>query len=116
MDNTGRKLKKLFDFQRFEKDPGLQSVIDGVTQKKSGVNKLSDDDLEFVAGGAGKSTIPDDPQNFASCKATKDCCGKLMPLSTGGYICSDCKQLYDANMKPVTKSTMTGNGINWKLT
>ncbi len=108
MDNTGRKLKKLFDFQRFEKDPGLQSVIDGVTQKKTGVNKLSDDDLEFVAGGAGRSVGVDDPQECGRCQV-KSCQGYLKPLPGGGYICSSCGQLYDKNKKP----DMTGKGFNW---
>ncbi len=57
-----RRLKALFDYQRFEKEPGLSSVIDGV-HKKFGhgllrsVN-LEDDDLELVsAAGDLKSGI-----------------------------------------------------------
>ena len=45
MDNTERKLKKLFDYQKFEKEPGLQSVIDDAKQDRAGMNRLSDDDL-----------------------------------------------------------------------
>ena len=44
-------LTGLFDFQRFESDPALQSVIDEVDARYSG-RELSDDELEmFSAAG-----------------------------------------------------------------
>ena len=104
MDNTERKLKKLFDFQKFEKEPGLQSVIDDVKQDRAGINRLSDDDLEFVAGGAGKGAFEDDPQANGRCKV-KGCSGYLQKLPGGGYICSNCGQVYDKNRQPVTKGS-----------
>ena len=46
-------LKQLFDFQRKEKSPALQTVIDEVLARYSGSGLLSlaDDDLALAAGG-----------------------------------------------------------------
>ncbi len=46
-------LKQLFDFQRFERSPALQTVIDEVLARYSGNGLLSlaDDDLALAAGG-----------------------------------------------------------------
>lgn len=41
-----KKLKTLFDFQRFQKNPRLASLIENTEKKYS--NELSDDDLELV--------------------------------------------------------------------
>ncbi len=46
----GNLLKKMFDFQRIEKEPGLQAVIDD-TVAESKIYKLSDFDLELVSAG-----------------------------------------------------------------
>ncbi len=43
-------LRKLFDFQRFVKEPGLQSVIDD-SISGSRMMRLSEDDLDMVAAG-----------------------------------------------------------------
>ncbi len=43
-----KKLSLLFDFQRFEQNADLQSVIDSV-HRRSSIQKLSDDDVEFLA-------------------------------------------------------------------
>ncbi|MBQ9361514.1 MAG: hypothetical protein IJT96_10830 [Lachnospiraceae bacterium] len=54
MDNTERKLKKLFDYQKFEKEPGLQELVDDVHGSLSGMRKLTDDELEYAAAGAAR--------------------------------------------------------------
>lgn len=48
-----KALKELFDFQRFEKNQELQSVIDKVESKypEGIVLSLRDEDLEMAAGG-----------------------------------------------------------------
>lgn len=57
-----KRLKALFDYQRYEREPGLSSVIEGVHKKFDrgqfrSVN-LGDDDLELVsAAGDLKSGI-----------------------------------------------------------
>lgn len=50
-----RALSGLFDFQRFEKNPELQNVIDAVTEKYAAdrVWSLADEDLAMAAGGFG---------------------------------------------------------------
>lgn len=50
-----RKLSKLFDFQRFERNAALQSVIDEVSDKYAlgQIVSLKDDDLALAAGGIG---------------------------------------------------------------
>ncbi len=49
-EQIGKKLKALFDYQRFEQASGLQEVIDSTD---NGIRKLSDDELAFAAGGQG---------------------------------------------------------------
>ncbi len=46
-------LKTLFDFQRFQNNPELRSVIDAVEEKYADglILKLADEDLELAAGG-----------------------------------------------------------------
>ena len=46
-------LKTLFDFQRFQNNPELRSVIDAVEEKYPDglILKLADEDLELAAGG-----------------------------------------------------------------
>ena len=55
-----RKLKALFDFQKFEGNAALQSVIDAV-HARSAMNELSEDDLSYVnAAGSvnmGKTSV-----------------------------------------------------------
>ncbi len=48
-------LKKLFDYQRFEKNVPLQDEIDGVLERyaQNRSQILADDDLALAAGGAG---------------------------------------------------------------
>ena len=47
------KLKTLFDYQRLEKDPGMQTVIDEVLDRYAQPRPvaLADDDLAMAAGG-----------------------------------------------------------------
>ena len=42
-----KKLKKLFDYQRFEKNERLEKIIEETESRYKG--ELSDDDLAFVA-------------------------------------------------------------------
>jgi len=48
-----KALKELFDFQRFENNQELQSVIDEVDARYPGgiILSLADEDLEMAAGG-----------------------------------------------------------------
>ena len=52
-----RTLKQLFDYQRFEKNPELQQVIDSVHERYAR-RELSMDDMEMV-NAAGVTEIPD---------------------------------------------------------
>lgn len=49
--NIGENLRDLFDFQKFEGNKKLQGVIDSSLNATFGGNALSDDMLEFAAGG-----------------------------------------------------------------
>ena len=49
---TKDKLYKLFEYQKFEKNPHLESIIDDVTKQET--FELSDDALLGVAGGSVK--------------------------------------------------------------
>lgn len=65
---TKTKLKNLFDYQHFEKDPRLQKVIDGVHRRTEG-RELTDDELDLIAAAgvpeisdkAGKKKTPGGP-------------------------------------------------------
>ena len=57
-------LFKAFDYQRFENSKRLQAVIDA-SHARTSLHKLSDDDLELVAGGMstpGGDPKPGDPK------------------------------------------------------
>ena len=58
-----RKLKALFDFQRFEGNASLQSVIDSV-HARCAMSELSDDELGFVsaAGSVNTGKPSNDPE------------------------------------------------------
>ncbi len=60
-----RALKELFDFQRFEKNPALQTVIDGVTEKYAhgALWSLADEDLAMAAGGLGNTEKKKEPDH-----------------------------------------------------
>ena len=48
-----KKLKQLFDFQKFEQNPRLSAIIDEA--ENSPLQKLTDDDLSLVsAAGTGR--------------------------------------------------------------
>ncbi|MBQ9550596.1 MAG: hypothetical protein IJU87_07270 [Lachnospiraceae bacterium] len=51
MNNTGKMLKTLFDYQRFEEESSLQGVINETINKSKNMRILSDDELENAAGG-----------------------------------------------------------------
>ena len=52
MNKTERKLRFLFEYQRFEKNPKLEQAINNNLEEK--VVELSDDALFGVAGGQTK--------------------------------------------------------------
>lgn len=52
---TEEKLKKLFDFQRFEQNPRLQKVISD-THRRIESRELTDDELDLVAAAG----VPDE--------------------------------------------------------
>ena len=85
--STEKKLRKLFDFQRFEKDEKLQEVIDGTLQNAN-IRLLSDEELEFAAGG--KEMEKENTKTEGYCAS----CGKMVPVavfSGGRYRCTICK-------------------------
>ncbi len=53
-------LKTWFDFQRFEREPALQAVIDEALDRfgAGGILSLEDDDLALAAGGIGSLEEP----------------------------------------------------------
>ena len=55
-------LAGLFDFQRFEKNPALQSVIDEADVRLSG-EELTDDALEALSAAGDPFTQLHDPHN-----------------------------------------------------
>ena len=54
----GNKLNALLDFQKYEKNPKLQAVINSVHARYSG-ERLSDDEVEFVAAAGMPKTAPE---------------------------------------------------------
>lgn len=55
--NTTLKLKRLFDFQRFERNERLQSVIDDTESRC--LCSLSDEDLEWVSAAGEETDLKD---------------------------------------------------------
>ena len=56
------KLKSLFDYQKFEGNSALQSVIDSVHSRYA-VKELSLDEMEWVAAAGIPETKPEDKEN-----------------------------------------------------
>ena len=56
------KLKALFDYQKFEGNSTLQSVIDSVHSRYA-VKELSLDEMEWVAAAGIPETKPEDKEN-----------------------------------------------------
>lgn len=56
MKNTEQKLKKLFDFQKFENDPKLSKMIE---QSESEGVLLTDEELSFVNAAGDQTNIRD---------------------------------------------------------
>ena len=54
-------LEGLFDFQRFERDPALQSVIDEVEERYFH-KELSDDELSMLSAAGEPYSQPPDPK------------------------------------------------------
>lgn len=72
-------LRKLFDYQRFEQDPKLQTVIDAVADERS-VIPLSDDELSFAAAGVNMTVASGEKEAFCpKCK-----CKRIFRLHSGG--------------------------------
>ena len=99
MMSLDKKLKKLFDYQRFENEEKLQGVIDNVNKNVSNVRALSDDELIMAAGGT-EISIPDQIS-----ESTINRCGKcdtaLIKKSEGKY-CMKCHSYVDDNGFPIT--------------
>ncbi len=57
------RLKNLFDYQRFERNPKLQQHISAVEEKYQIGDILSDDALEMVSAGKGMIHYFDDKPN-----------------------------------------------------
>ena len=56
------KLKALFDYQKFEENSALQSVIDSVHSRYA-VKELSLDEMEWVAAAGIPETKPENKEN-----------------------------------------------------
>lgn len=64
-----RKLKSLFEFQKFEANPALQSVIDSVHSRYM-KRELGPDDMEWVNAAGTPNARPvkkDNPRSNGSC-------------------------------------------------
>ena len=61
-----KKLKKLFDYQRYEKNKDLQHIINDVENRFPEEVMINDYELSFVAGG----------KNVDVKKDKEDTCGK----------------------------------------
>lgn len=51
MEKIENKLFRLFDYQRFDKEKKLQSLINDVIQRHDNACLLTDSDLSFALGG-----------------------------------------------------------------
>ena len=110
MDNTGKKLAKLFDFQKYENESHLAGVISDTEKAFTGIRAMSDDDLDMVAGGAKNNNNignSEDAQVNGRCKA---CSGYLTRTDTG-FICKSCGNLYDKNKNYIGNVNLTQGGI-----
>ena len=58
-----KKLRRLFDFQKFDAEPALQGVIDDVLSRYDDAMALNDNDLEMVAA-AGTPVMPEKKSLF----------------------------------------------------
>ena len=92
-------LSRLFDYQKYEKEPKLQSVIDEAENGYSGIRKLTDIELEYAAGGV-EITGSDDPQANGRCKEAG--CTAYLRKTASGYMCPDCGAVYDENKNLIT--------------
>ena len=96
-ENIGKKLRALFDFQRFEEEPGLQKVISDTVNSSSNIKRLSDDELEYAAGGVGVQN-PKDEKPLLIGRAYCKKCDKVMDVeiySGGRGICTKCRSEID---------------------
>ncbi|MBQ7583954.1 MAG: hypothetical protein IJT24_05030 [Lachnospiraceae bacterium] len=114
MSMVEKKLRKLFDYQKFEKEPELQGVIDGAESEYNGVRKLTDDELEFAAGGVAGGLEEDDPQANGRCRV-KDC-GSYLRRTPYGYVCSNpsCGAMYDKAMNRLDSDQGNVFGMKFK--
>ena len=67
-DMTEAKLKALFDFQKFEQEPKLQSVIDNA-RSMSKIVPLRDEELTYLAAGVDNSPLVfNEKKNWFECQ------------------------------------------------
>ena len=102
-----------------KKEPELDAVIAGVNGKPSGIRKLTDDELEYAAGGVMAGGSSDDSQAYGRC--TVKGCGGLLSPTLDGFICGSCKQKYNKDKTKWGGNLLEGNnnnnsGINPKFT
>ena len=59
-----KRLRRLFDYQKFEQNAELQSVVDAVHARYSSARMLSDDEADqvFAAGSPEMAYLRKDPQ------------------------------------------------------
>ena len=55
--STTKKLRALFDYQRFERNKKLQALIEDTENRC--MNALSDDDLEWVSAAGEETDLKD---------------------------------------------------------
>ena len=86
-----KKLRSVFDFQRFENEERLESVINKA-RRFSSARSLSEDELEFAAGGREIVQDEEEPEGF--CPK----CNRMVAVRifTGGRcVCSKCRTRID---------------------
>ena len=81
-------------------------MIDSVKQGRSGGYKLSDEDLEFAAGGVA-NVQGENPQAYGRCTVAH--CGCQLSKTSFGYVCSaghclDKNKKYIGDMSSMDKS------------
>ena len=104
MSIVEKKLRSLFDFQKFEREPGLQAVIDDAGHDNKGIRKLTEEELELAAGGVNEGDNSEDMQAYGRC--TVKGCGSYLRPYMDGFICSNlsCGARYDAKGHPINFS------------
>ena len=99
-DKTEARLRGIFDYQKFEREPHLQSIIDGT---RRGSRALDDDELVFAAGGNQEGSPKPGYKYCTNCGGYR----KFRSWSGGREACCECNKPY----KPQPGEAKKGAGI-----